>query len=286
MKIRKYGLLRRITAARFVMCLVLIVVACGKFTTPARAAGIITHANVVGRAIELVDEQKYPDLVAILTEYKDIVNYGSMYPDWPFTILDPELSEAIHDTCWTLNCSTHSFRDALAANLAPVFKNPQSEEDYQAIAFLFGVIAHQETDNPWHFSQPDAPLALEAALSSENPKYGTPVEFLAELFVARFIYAAENKPKNWYPSDALMAAFKEIGKSDVTLEDLKNGAVRQNIVFYVEMTVANLPIPMLWQSASQPIVFFFENYPAGGLDDCAEYTARAWERTWDRMSTY
>jgi hypothetical protein len=166
-------------------------------TTQGRAAGLITHAEVVDRAIELLDEQAYPDLVEMLKEYQEVVNYGSMFSDWAFTIFDSNLSEVAHDTCGLPYCSTHGFRDALAAYLVPAFRNPQSEDDRKAIAFLFGLIAHQETDNPWHFPQSGSPLAFESAIGLKNAKLGIALEFVTELFVARDLLEFKKIPEFW-----------------------------------------------------------------------------------------
>jgi hypothetical protein len=47
------------------------------------------------------------------------------------------------------------FRAALIAEMADHFgNNPRNDDDERMIAFLFGVIAHQEADTPWHLDRP------------------------------------------------------------------------------------------------------------------------------------
>jgi len=58
------------------------------------------------------------------------------------------------------------FRAALMKVLLPYFKNsPRSVQDEKMIAFLFGLIAHQEGDAPWHWGYCDTDWkGLECAL--------------------------------------------------------------------------------------------------------------------------
>jgi hypothetical protein len=286
LKTFKSGLRWRFPAARLVLCVILVATTTLGQTTPGKAAGIITHAEVVERAIELVDKQAYSDLVDLLNEHREVVIYGSMFPDWAFTIFDAALTEVAHDTCHTLNCSTHSFRDAFAAQLVPAFRNPQSEDDRKAIAFLFGLIAHQETDNPWHFSVPGSPLAFESAISLQNAKLGSAAEFVTELLVIRNFLGIKHIPEFWYPEDALVATYKDLGVTDLTVEDLKVGKDRQAAQYYAEIYAAFFVLPKFWGIIDLPFIFFLEAYPSGGLNDGAERTAEAWQQTWDWLSTY
>jgi len=276
----------RFTAARLVLCVILVATTTLGLTTPGRAAGIITHAEVDERAIELLDEQAYPDLVNMLKEYREVVSYGSMFPDWAFTIFDANLTEVAHDTCGLPDCSTHSFRDALAAYLIPAFRNLQSEDDRKAIAFLFGLIAHQETDNPWHFPQSGSPLGFESAISLKNAKLGTVLEFVTELFVARDLLEFKNIPEFWYPADALLAAYKDAGKGDMSVDDLNVGKDRQSVQYYAEIVAAFIDPPKFHWITDLPFILFLETYPFGGLNDGAEHTAEAWQQTWDWLNTY
>jgi hypothetical protein len=286
MKSLNRGLRQRCTAARLVLCVILVVTTALGLTTLGRAAGIITHAEVVERAIELLDEQAYPDLVNLLNEYREVVIYGSMFPDWAFTKFNADLSEVAHDTCLSLNCSTNRFRDALAAHLVPAFRNPQSEDDRKAIAFLFGLIAYQETDNFWHFSQPGSSLAFESALSLQNAILGTAVELVTELVITRNFLGIKHRPEFWYPADAIVITYKDLGVIDMTVEDLKVGKDRQAVQYYAEIFAAFFIFPKLSLSIDQPFISYVEAYPSGGLNNAAEHTAQAWQQTWDWLSTY
>ena len=95
---------------------------------------------------------------------------GAMFPDWQYALGAAQLpgydeNEVAH---WD------PFRDALTAELLAVFKrlpaspDTVSDEDGKAIAFLFGLIAHQEADNPWHFLYGDK--AMGVGFIENDPK--------------------------------------------------------------------------------------------------------------------
>ncbi len=280
------GLRCRFPVARLVLCVLVAVAMTFELPAPGRAAGLITHAESVERAIKLVDEQAYPDLVDMLKEYQDVVSYGSMFSDWAFTVFDSSLSEVPHDTCGLPTCSSHGFRDDLAAHLVSAFQNPQSEDDRKAIAFFFGLIAHQEADNPWHFPQTGSPLGFEAAYSLQKPGLGPVFEFIVELSVARNLFGFENRPEFWYPADALLAAYQEAGIADMSVEKLNVGKDRQSIQYYAEIFAAFFLLPEFWWLVDVPFIYLVETYPSGGLNDGAQHTADAWEQTWDWLSAY
>lgn len=138
-------------AIRLLLCFILAVTLINVRPTPAKAAGLVTHRDVVGRAIAQLDPQSY--LARLLTKYRGAANLGAMFPDWQYAFkaaLMPEYNE-MDVAHWD------PYRDALTAGLLPVFRrlpaspDDVSVEDGRAIAFLFGLIAHQEIDNPWHF---------------------------------------------------------------------------------------------------------------------------------------
>jgi Zinc dependent phospholipase C len=175
---------------RLVLCISVVVVLSGVFTLPAPAAGLYTHTWFVERTIQrLIAEGSYTELVNILNAYPAIVNYGSIYPDITITI-DDNWAEVLHDTYGVkdvnypqyleflddkgydkynndlqtayykeflddpeYNASIPQFRAALLGQLSANFRNrPRSEDDKKMIAFLFGLIAHQEADGPWHLN--------------------------------------------------------------------------------------------------------------------------------------
>jgi hypothetical protein len=156
---------------------------------PTQAAGIYTHGIFVERAIQVLsDTGGYSELVNILNTYPAIVNYGATFPDTTLAGIDDDWAEMLHDTNilrsnyskflqfmtdkgytynWDLQADRYKefledpnytavipeFRAALIAQVLDHYNNtPRSVEDEKMIAFLFGVIAHQEADIPWHWN--------------------------------------------------------------------------------------------------------------------------------------
>jgi hypothetical protein len=159
---------------------------------PAQAAGIYTHSIIVEHAIERLNaDGGYSELVDILNSYPDMVNYGAIFPDTTYAGIDGDWSEMLHDTGtvnsnyekflqfladkgyaynWDLQAYYYKefledpaytfklpeFRAALMLQIMHHFNNtPRSADDEKMIAFLFGVIAHQEADSPWHLTCTD-----------------------------------------------------------------------------------------------------------------------------------
>ena len=153
--------------ARNVLCVLLVVATLGE-PTVSQAEGIITHDAIIQRAIDLIDEGAYPGLTDLLNEYSEVVNYGAMFPDWAFAMGDGNLAEVPHDTAAGQQGKIGPFRAALTANLLRSFRDPGSEDDRRAIAFLLGLISHDDADIPYHFGDDTAPdlqpLAAQAGI--------------------------------------------------------------------------------------------------------------------------
>lgn len=140
-------------------------------------------------------EVDYSELLDILNRYPADVNYGSIFPDYTLLSIDDVWAELIHDTYGARDhnyslylqflaaeypddlssknidrqtshykkfldgnygAQVPSFRAALMGVLLSSFqKTPRSVEDEKKIAFLFGMIAHQEADATWHWDLPN-----------------------------------------------------------------------------------------------------------------------------------
>lgn len=183
---------RRFPITRLVLCVILAATAVAGLAQPAQAAGTYTHSWFIERAIQkLVIEGGYSELVTLLNKYPAIVNYGSVFPDITYGNIDHDWGEKAHDsgdvnanyakflqymddhyydnlviepqlgyirdflTDPDYNPVLPLFRATLMKLLMGSFNNsPRSTEDEKAIAFLFGLIAHQESDSPWHLQDP------------------------------------------------------------------------------------------------------------------------------------
>ncbi len=191
---------RRFRVARLVVCLILVSILAAAVVQPVKAAGTYTHSWFIDYAIQiLVDKGGYSELVDILNRNKSSAYYGSVFPDITYGSIDAEWGEEMHDTgdVKDKNYTRYlqflfdkgydpskaelqfgyykeflndpdstavlpKFRSSLMNQILPRFKNnPRSSEDEMMIAFLFGLIAHQEADHSWHWDQPDW-VGLEA----------------------------------------------------------------------------------------------------------------------------
>jgi hypothetical protein len=140
--------------------------------------------------LDRLDEKTdYSGLVSILERYPGYVNYGTLFPDVTYTT-DANWAEEVHDTdeIGAINYNTYvahmksnhpndlkrtdiaqtiyysefldgpdavlpDFRAALIKEMwVYLRRNPRTVDDERMIAFLFGLIAHQEADVPWHYN--------------------------------------------------------------------------------------------------------------------------------------
>jgi hypothetical protein len=188
-KSRKSNHHRYAPVCRFVLCMMMLVIMTVGTTKPAQTAGLYTHTWFVDQALSLIATQpEYAELESILRDNLSIVNYGAIFPDITYT-LESVWVEKVHDTVGvgannmayqtfmvnkgynrkdrgllqvayyrefltdrTSGASVPQFRAELINQIRSHFEaNPRTLYDKQAVAFLFGVIAHQEADLPWHF---------------------------------------------------------------------------------------------------------------------------------------
>ena len=321
MKLLSDGLGRRFPAARLALCVILVVAVIGVPASPAQAAGIYTHTWFVERAIQrLAAQGEYAELVSILNKYPATVNYGALFPDITMTN-DRDWAEIAHDTVGARdnyakykefldskgydprisdlqttyykeflkgpNASIPPFRKAIIDQMMDHFRNnPRSEGDEQMIAFLFGVIAHQEADVPWHLHLPNCVaetwrgqpwLGLECAASMNELQidmllyhYDTPehtVSFDFLYTVHPLIYAAVDAAgirRPWYNLTCL-----------TTTDPLWCGEGRMETLWGLATTDGG---------ANDEAKRWLETYVPGGVEYGSALVAAAWMDTWDRFA--
>jgi hypothetical protein len=266
----------------------LMLAASGGLTTPSQAAGVINHATIVERAIEALDENQYSELRALLEAHLGVVNYGAMYPDWAYAV-SGRLGEAAHDTGAAKEGTIGPFRATLTAYLLPASReNPQSEDTRKAIAFLLGVISHQEADIPYHFGDSTGmgiqPMAEQAGIP----------HWQFELLSDVILYDGESV--EWFlPVEALLATYEDVDSENechVTRLYLYAGRLEQQVQYTLEKVAAvayDLSLKLGKQEhreKREAIYAFLECYRPGGLQDGADYTVEAWKETWNWLNTY
>ena len=274
-------------AARLALVLSLVVVATGGLATPGQAAGMSTHQLLLYWAVDALDD-KYDALATMLVNQKDAFYSGAIFPDWGYAA---DVNGCDH--CGDLGEAAHwpPFMDAYINYMRPKFKDP-SEDDKKAIAFLFGLIAHNSADIPFHFG--DNAFLTQALANNEsgaNAYAGcllagitghTCMELLVdELNLDRFGDWDENYL--WYPTADLQAVYAQAGHT-VTDADLLAGYNKQKELYGLENQAHNLfPTWLIfnvdWVKGN------LDNHPDGGMNDMASHIAEEWQKTWDDMST-
>jgi len=284
------GLRRRFSAARLALCVILVAAVIGVLPTPGEAEGVITHDAIVQRAIDLIDTKNYPGLADLLNDYPEVVNYGAMFPDWAYAMGDGNLAEVPHDTIAGQQGKVVPFRAALTANLLHSFRNPGSEEDRKAIAFLFGLISHDDADTPYHFGDDTGPGLQPLTQQAGIPHWA--FELGSDLYLAPTLtYGAE-----WFlPEKALLTAYQTLDPNNVyhmNAAKLRFGRAAHQAQYTLEKAAAVVVDPSLvveTEDGREKLKQFFalmESYTPGGLEHCAGRTAREWQKTWDWLSTY
>lgn len=255
-------------------------------TAPAQAAGLYTHTVFIEHSIEQFKKidtsdlsNDYSDIVAILENHGGIVNYGSLFPDVA-SQANGTWGEMVHDTAFLQGCNVGIpiFRNALTTRILPNFKhNPRTAEDEKLIAFLFGLIGHQEADGPWHFCEAPLESRLNFGVTEVDVDFvfyrydqNNNVEFGYLQNIKPVIGQASNDINSPMPSDSCFLG--------ICIYPLNNGQAA---------------VELLWGTATTDVGFdqdeaktWLENYEHGGIADGAGHTANAWVTTWKAMKTY
>nr|CAG8537997.1 2803_t:CDS:10 [Entrophospora candida] len=123
------------------------------FITTVNCCGLSVHNEVTVRAIEsfkptIASRIKYSQF---LKKYKEIVQCGSVFPDWGYNCLGND--EAAEDAHWPpfVKASTEYIREN--------YNNSTWENDVNAqkiIAFLFAIVSHGAADTSWHSLEMDS----------------------------------------------------------------------------------------------------------------------------------
>ncbi len=327
---------RRFLEVRLFLCCILTVVATAGLARPVEAAGLYTHTYFVELAIEKLEAYGgYSDLVVILEKYVNIVNYGAIFPDLTYGGIDGDWAEAMHDTGDVnanyamylefltdkgysktdipsqtgyfkeflddpnYNAVVPKFRASLINQVLQIFNHsPRTEKEEKEIAFLFGVIAHQEADASWHwnvpgwvgwetyafahgyntceFSWPFGDLnhpetCLDVILRNlDNNTQSITTSYLPD--IQTVVYSASddvNIPRPLCKGRTLPWACDQPGDDPIV-----DGQDQIQAMWLIQMTNGYKNIP--WVNAVR-------NYIPGGLDYGSAFVAGAWMQTWDLL---
>jgi len=270
------------------LSLILAMVSVGATPAPGRAAGILTHTEIVERAIDTLhtmdkNAEEYEPLGNLLIRYEGVVNYGSMYPDWPYILdrISPNpaygnLAEAAHEGGELKNSpDIPPFRESLIRNILPLFrKSSLQEQEEKAIAFLFGIIAHQEADIPWHLKLVgDGVSGFEEAAKDA---YGGDK---MEINVDWIVYDG-NPIEWWYPEEFVIDAYRA---KSWTLDGTVLSVGREAQMGQYSLELGLDPYPWWTQIFLAEQKYYIEWFLPGGMQDCADWTKWAWRQTYDLL---
>ena len=291
---------------------------------PAQAAGIYTHSVFVERGIErLTAYGGYSELVDILNTYPAVVNYGAMFPDTTYAGIDDDWGEMLHDTGtlrsnyskflqfladkgytynWDLQAGWYKefledpaytsaipeFRAALMAQVLDHFNNnPRSAEDEKMIAFLFGLIAHQEADTPWHWNCDDPNWrGLECAASADLGLNEYQLEMTVKYFhggnSADFSYVDTVYNTILAASDATGSRRPYCHSTCVAFPDDPIRTGNFNLSAFWAVPAVPPGWPWEWAGFNDWVY----NHVPGGIYDGGALVVGAWMQTWDLLNNY
>ena len=204
---------------------------------------------------------------------------GCTFPDWGYNAgINRDASEDSH---WA------PFLEAYFQVLKEKYPPPWNEEVKKRLAFFFGVVTHDMTDLPWHFTDGRGPrsdhVAFEDRAAQEEKQGHADYDMACHIFTEMDFgplpgMQADNGPRRlWFPYDDILAAFARQGVT-VTRQSLETGA--QNLTAFSNLTVYFGGIPYISMRDKYPWArVHYKDYYYGGIEHGAALTAM-WVRYW------
>jgi hypothetical protein len=286
---------------RLSLSVLLVFAVIGAAPPRASAAGCVaTHRVIAERAFDRLDPNAYAELRLLLLQHWDTVLYGAVFPDWGMPALQ-DLSEIAHDTQFIKRGEPPKFRVALMRSLKTAFEGARSStETREALAFLFGVIAHQEADYPWH-NAVDGVECFEIQGAAEVKTSRLDFELAADQHALGHFPPVRSDTIEWRIPDKAWAGVLDgyealgvgsaVGAVEISgVEALLRAAQGSQAALLATerkgLEAANLldrnAIAKKFPWLSDNI----ENYRAGGIEDGAYHAAQAWMQTWNWLTNH
>lgn len=243
---------------------------------PAGASGIITHSWM---ALEAVSRVEDPDLRALLSRHRDLIESGAHFPDSGYAP-GTTYGEEAH---WRRFANTYA--DQIAADPACGDLTAADGPCAERIAHLMGAVGHGIGDEVWDWLfEPAAvdrgerylPPALQQSFSRDG------LELQMDM-IAIEDYGRRTTPviSPWPSRAKLVQVFAAVGRGDVDGAELDLGytaisvarnADRSLAATYHDLITANMP----WTSSHIVTA-------PGGIRFAARAIAAAWDDLWLRM---
>ena len=272
----------RFRAARLALCIVIVVAALGGTTKPAQAVGTATHHEIIHRAYNLLDKTAYPDLGALLASHQGAFYAGAVFPDFYYAMqIDKEFWTNVSETA-----HHEPFETAYLNVVRTAFQaHTPTEDDYNALAFLFGLLSHNVADDRFHpfggCGAGTTPLLVQAMAVEGNNDEGS-IEFGVDVFVNyEDRYAQGGPDPEWVlPVPYIRAAYSALGMTVPEL-GLNQGMDMVGAWHETEKAVSGATfgwyayVDLIWTHNN------VEFYPCGGIQDNAEQSVVAWQDAWN-----
>ncbi|MBN2055293.1 zinc dependent phospholipase C family protein [bacterium] len=246
--------------------------------TPVMACGISTHQEICERTIAMFDPAQEPLLYNLAQAFPGAMDSGAVFPDM-FWLLDfiaggegdfREMGELVHDGYES------TFGDHVMAWLRLMAGPPYTYADQQVIAFCFGSFSHSAADAVFH------PGFLPPADTFDGADE-TAVEIGLDMF-CMFEQGEMYDRVEWcVPASFMSRVIDECGYFVHPLE-LYLSTIAMKIGIEAEKWVAPLGFS-IFEAALPWCHDNYEDYPEGGLDHCATYSATHIRSAWAELET-
>lgn len=238
----------------------------GSISFPAGAIGERGHSEIGRMMVEdyLKSDTMLPGLAALFENENNIraLYSGCAFPDWGYGLGYQGAAEYSH---W------HPFMERYVTLLQQRFPLPWDAEAQRQICFFFGVVVHNISDIPWHFTEDGHKSFLKAGLDADGAGHGE-IEFACDIFLhAERTLEPSVQTEAWFPIDLLLDVFDGSGQK-VSREGLEQGTLRSRIMFFGGELVGTLQKNS--QKKRMPWVYdHYFDYYYGGLEHGAAVTA-------------
>lgn len=244
---------------------------------PAGASGIITHSWM---ALEAVPRVEDPDLRALLTAHRDLIESGAHFPDSGYAP-GTTYGEEAH---WRRFANTYA--DQIAADPACGNLRARNGPCAERIAHLMGAVGHGIGDEVWDW-------LFEPAAVDRGERYLPPVlvqqDFSRDgLELQMDMIAIEDYGRRTTPAIApwpsrarLVRVFAGVGRGDVDGAELDLGYTAISVARIADRTFAARHHDQI--TANMPWTSSHIVTAPGGIRFAARAIAAAWDDLWLRM---
>lgn len=240
------------------------------------ACGLLTHGEIVERAVWAFDSSGFPSYGQLVSAHRDALQAGSTFPDWGWQFGYRPESGIAHQ---------YAFLEATADYIHQNYLPPWDEETEKLVVFLFGNTSHVVADISWH-AQQGFDEGFLAVMGHQDFQGSFDDAHLIGDFGGDVLCSSEfdlSYMEPWYvPVDDLAIIYNDLGFVSVTPETLTWSMGLLFLATRAEKYGVWL-LHDLWLRSSPFLEEQFQDYFIGGLDDMGIWTAWTWETIIDYL---